>query len=303
MTQSSGGLRANAERRRVAVVTTMHREGHAQYGADMVASYLRHMPADVPLHLYAEGFASEVDAPGRLVVHDLLASAPGLVAFKARHRDNALLNGRRVGRRFKPHWTWNRSGQYRPRLFQKTFGYRFDAVRFAHKVFAIFHAARHVDADVLVWIDADTRFFADVPREVVESWVPPDCLVGHLARKRLHTECGVVAYNLRHPAIRSFLDDFEACYTEDLLLREQEFHDSWLFDRMLERQRRRGHRAHDIGGGIGAHAEHVLVNSALGAYMDHLKGDRKADGQSRREDLLVDRPEAYWRLGPQRSGA
>lgn len=282
-------------KRRIAIVTTTHRAGYEQYGATMLAGFLRHMPADVPLHLYAEGFAPEPADPRRLVVHDLLAAAPGLVAFKARHRDNVLLKGLRAGRRFRPHWAWNRSGKRRPRLFQPTLGYRFDAIRFAHKSFAVFDAARRVQADVLVWIDADTRFFADVPRELLESLVPPDCLVGHLARERTYTECGVVAYNLRHPAMRDFLDDFEACYTQDRLLRELEFHDSWLFDRMLRRQRRRGHRAHDIAAGVGAQAEHVLVNSPLGAVMDHLKGDRKAEGQSRPGDLVIERQEAYWR--------
>jgi hypothetical protein len=40
---------------------------------------------------------------------------------------------------------------------------------------------------------------------------------------------------------------------------------------------------------------HPLINSAWGAYLDHLKGDRKDIGRSKSKDLLVARKEKYWR--------
>jgi hypothetical protein len=39
---------------------------------------------------------------------------------------------------------------------------------------------------------------------------------------------------------------------------------------------------------------HVLINSRLGSFMDHLKGGRKAAGASSAEELVVPRTEAYW---------
>lgn len=283
-----------AAARRIAVVTTMHAEGYRRYGREMLVSGLCHLPVDVPIHVYAEGFRVDLEAAHRLVLHDLEAAAPGLMAFKRRHRDDPRLHGRARRRRWHPHWVHASGARRRLRLLQRMRGYRWDAVRFAHKSFAVFDAARRVDADVLVWIDADTRFFAEVPREALEALVPRDCFVGHLRREHLHSECGVVAYNLRHPATRALLADLEAFYTRDLLLREREFHDSWLFDVARRRQERHGHRAHDIALGVGAHARHVLVNSPLGAFMDHMKGDRKDAGRSRPADLVVARAEAYW---------
>ena len=38
----------------------------------------------------------------------------------------------------------------------------------------------------------------------------------------------------------------------------------------------------------------MLINSRLGRFMDHMKGNRKVDGKSRADDLLVARDEAYW---------
>ena len=40
---------------------------------------------------------------------------------------------------------------------------------------------------------------------------------------------------------------------------------------------------------------HPLINSEWGAYLDHLKGGRKAQGRSKDRDLLVPRTEAYWK--------
>jgi len=39
---------------------------------------------------------------------------------------------------------------------------------------------------------------------------------------------------------------------------------------------------------------HVFINSELGAFMDHLKGPRKALGKSKPGDLLKPRNEAWW---------
>jgi hypothetical protein len=39
---------------------------------------------------------------------------------------------------------------------------------------------------------------------------------------------------------------------------------------------------------------HPLINSQWGAYLDHLKGDRKSLGRSKPNDLKVNRQEKYW---------
>lgn len=279
--------------RRFALVTTCHARGYEAYGRRMVQTFLEHAPPDVQLWLYTEGFEADIVDP-RLVVRDLVAASPPLVAFKARHRDNPLAHGQDRRRRFRPQRVYNNEQRkHRFRLFRRSEGFRWDAVRFAHKSFAIFDAARQAPADVLIWVDADTLFFADLNPALLESFVPPNCLLGCLKR-RDYTECGFVAYNLRHPAIGTMLGDFERMYTEDLFLEEHEFHDSFLFDVVRRRLEKVGHRTHDIAEGIGQRSQHVLINSVLGSFMDHLKGDRKADGGSRTEDLIVPRPEAYW---------
>lgn len=255
----------------------------------MAATFAEFWPADVPLLFYSEGFTAD-PIPGRLVERDLLASSPELVAFKARHADNPRAHGLR-----KPFRRLRLGPLDMPLpLRTRKASYRWNAVRFAHKSFAIFHAARQTDADVLIWIDADTLFFAPVDQAELEQLAPPDALLACLRRPKF-SECGFVAYNLRHPQMHAFLADFERFYTEDRLFAEREFHDSYLFDVARERAEAAGARVYDIAEGIGARADHVLINSRLGRFMDHMKGERKASGSSHAADLLVTRSEDYWK--------
>lgn len=272
-------------------VTTCNASGYEQYGRDMIASFDRHWPADVVLHVYTEGFAPDRRS-ARVVYHDLLAECPGLVAFKRRHADNPAAHGRAGRKRWRMEVEWARP-KLRIRRVDWGSGYCWDAVRFSHKAFAIFHAARAVRSDVLFWVDADIRVFADVPADFVAALMPADCLLGYLARPKF-SECGFVGYNLRHGAIGAFIDDFEELYDKDLLFRQREFHDSYLFDVIRRRFERRGCRTYDIGQGVGRESGHVFVNSPLGRYMDHMKGERKTRGTSQQSDLIAARPEDYW---------
>jgi len=278
--------------RRFAAVTTCNAAGYESYGRRMVGSFIDCWPQDVPLMLYHEDFEPAAPAD-RVDRRDLLAASPALAAFKARHADNPRAHGLvKPWRRIR----WRGFSMPVPLRSRKS-NYRWQAVRFAHKPFAIFHAARNTDADVLFWVDADTRFFASVDRAELESLSPPDTLLSCLRRPK-HSECGFVAYNLRHPGMVAFLADFERFYTEDRLFAEREFHDSYLFDRAREHAEAAGARVYDIGEGIGWRAHHVLINSRLGRYMDHMKGHRKAAGYSSAEDLVIERAEAYWGPSP-----
>lgn len=277
-----------ARPRSFAVVTTCHAAGFRDYGRTMLETYLAHWPAQVPLLLYHEGFQPP-SVPGRVIAHDLLACSPELAAFKARHAGDPRARGELLP------WRRLHVGPLAIPLplRERRAPYRWDAVRFAHKSHAIFDAARRTDADILIWIDADTRFFADVDMAELALLAPPDSVVSCLRRPQ-HSECGFVVYNLRHPEAPRLLQEFEDMYAKDLFLAEREYHDSYLFDVVRKRAQKRGARVHDIADGAGWQASHVLINSRLGRFMDHMKGNRKAEGRSRAADLLVQRDEAYW---------
>jgi len=39
---------------------------------------------------------------------------------------------------------------------------------------------------------------------------------------------------------------------------------------------------------------HPLINTKLGQWIDHMKGDRKKLGKSKPSDIMVKRKESYW---------
>jgi hypothetical protein len=278
--------------RKFAVITTCNATGYADYGRRMIETFDRHWPEEVPLLVYRENFVPEVPSD-RIVVRDLLSSCPDLAAFKQRHADNPLANGQTQRYRFR---LSRNPYKNRIKLGDKNWGtgFRWEAVRFSHKAFAIFHAAQNTDADVLIWVDADSLFFAGPTWDELEGFVPPDRFVGFLQRPT-YSECGFIAYNLRHPGTREMLAAFKRLYTHDELFQQYEFHDAYLFDVVRRQTEQSGHQSFDIAEGIGLRAKHVLINSKLGRFMDHIKGGRKDAGHSLREDLVVDRSESYWR--------
>jgi len=68
-------------------------------------------------------------------------------------------------------------------------------------------------------------------------------------------------------------------------------------------QREKHIKVNDIGYWKGVKGHHVFINSELGLYMDHMKGDRKEAGKSRRNDFRPQSLEAikdlhnldYWK--------
>jgi hypothetical protein len=279
--------------RSFSALTTCHADGYEQYGRRMIASFDARWPEEVPLYVYAEGFSPPATG-GRVIGRDLLACSPELVAFKRRHANNPAAHGKLAKRRWQLVVKWHKA-KVRLRRVDWGLGFDWEAVRFSHKSFSVFHAARHCTSDVLFWLDADLFVFADVPRAFLELLMPADCLVSYLGRPKL-SECGFVGYNLRHPAIRSFLADFEALYTRDTLFSlRRGTNDCYAFDAIRRRYERKGCRTHDIAAGAGREGGHVFVNSVLGRYMDHLKGDRKEAGASYADDLTNERQEGYWR--------
>ena len=122
--------------RTIAAVTTFSAAGYDLYGKRFLETFDAHWPTDVALHVYCEDI-KPVETSSRIFKYNLLAQIPQLAAFKARHKNIKAHNG------------ICEDGEYE---------YRMDAVRFAHKVFALSHCALTIkeSADVLFWIDADT---------------------------------------------------------------------------------------------------------------------------------------------------
>lgn len=264
------------------VVTTFNASGYKQYGSRMIDTFLKNWPATVQLKVYAEN-CNVAQTASNLQVVDLETASPELAVFKQQWKNVPKANG----------WC-NDSTQKFVDKTQKI-GFRWDAVRFAHKVYAIFDCARTTDADILVWMDADTVCHSSISLDTVAKFFPTDTDLGFLGREGKYTECGLYSMNLRSVVIQKFLQEFQRMYddAESGIFTLAEWHDSFVFDAVREKFKGQLKEL-NWSAGIVRGEGHPLINSAWGAYLDHLKGDRKDLGRSKSKDLKINRQEAYW---------
>jgi len=264
----------------LSVVTTFNQAGYNKYAQKMIQTFLAKWPTEVTLYAYAEECAV-AESASNLVVVDLHQASPALVAFKHKWRDVPKANG-------------DISGDI-TRAIRKDSkkSFKWDAVRFAHKVYAIFECAKICNSDILLWMDADTICHSSITMPQLKELIPADKELCFLGREGKYTECGLYAMNLRSPMITRFLESFQRMYdhAEQGIFTLEEWHDSFVFDAVR----------HNLtlielnwSKGVIQGEGHPLINSEWGAYLDHLKGDRKTLGRSKLTDLKIHRTEAYW---------
>ncbi len=272
--------------RRLAVITTFPPNRWEAYGKRMLESFIENWPDDVKLYVYYEKELPPIQHE-KLVYIDLEKENPDLVSFKERHKNDPVANGELQeipnGVRRRPEAGKNDRGKG---------SFLWDAVRFAHKTFAVAHAIENIDVDVILWLDADTYTFRPIPKEFVLDLMPEDRLVNYLGRGEKYPECGWVSYNKRHLLMNNFINTWVELYNKDTIFTHLEWHDSYIFWQVLNQVA--PDQGYDIGKGAGAKGHHIFINSVLGAYVDHMKGKRKVKGKSSATDLRSNRPEEYW---------
>jgi wyosine [tRNA(Phe)-imidazoG37] synthetase (radical SAM superfamily) len=64
---------------------------------------------------------------------------------------------------------------------------------------------------------------------------------------------------------------------------------------MKEFRNVQGFKEHSLSNVTISGEGHPIINSKLGAYIDHMKGERKVRGKSDKKDLKVQRTEDYWK--------
>jgi len=261
------------------VCTTFNADGYEKYGRRMIQTFLQTWPAEVTLVVYAESCVVAETAPN-LVVHNI-----GIV--------DALTTFKSIWQRV-PKATGNvQDDPVRSKRKDAGKGFKWDAVRFAHKVYSIFHCARSISTNWLLWMDADTVCHSAITVTDLDRLCPQDRDLCFLGRRGKYSECGLYAMNLANTDTKTFLQKFQRMYddSESGIFTLDEWHDSYVFDAV---RKQCNLKELDWSGHLITGEGHPLINSEWGAYLDHLKGARKKQGRSPQSDLKVTRTEAYW---------
>lgn len=261
------------------VITSFNEEGLKQYAQRMIDTFEQYWPSEVDLVTCAENCQPVTTRPNSHV-YNLLNVSGNCRAFVERHRNNPLAHGQ-AG----PPDVWN------PKK-----AFRWNAVRFAYKVFSVALCANNISSGWMIWIDADTHTHSPVPLEWLETVCPNDSMISYLGRgEKYHSECGWVAYNLDHPETRKFIADFVAMYNTDRIFDEREWHDSYIWD-VIRKQYQPNNKFYNLNPSHNDKglAGHPFINSELGRYMDHVKGDRKLLGHSKSKEVISHTDHPYW---------
>lgn len=267
--------------RTFSVVTTFNAKGLKKYGQRMIDSFIQNWPEEIKLHIYAEDCNPRIPDHNRIVLYDYHTSVPELVAFKNKWKDVPKANGTPPPNIKSRRKDWHKE-------------FKWDAIRFSHKVYSIFDCAKKCDTDVLFWMDADMYCHSPISLAQIDSLVPTDADLCYVGRERKWAECGLYSINLKSHDGKKFLEEFQRYYddAENGIFKLDEWHDSFVFQHIINRMPlNKLNWAEGLIKGEG----HPLINSVWGAYLDHLKGGRKNEGKSRHTDLLKPRAEAYWR--------
>jgi len=277
----------------ITVVTTFHKPGLDLYGQRFLDSFAERVDKRIKLLVYAEDCHPSVDSMcENIKVLNAKEVLPKLNAFKERWKNVPHANGNianhpaRNGRK-----DWNKE-------------FKWDAIRFANKVYAVFDACERSN-DWVVWMDADTFVHADWSYKQFKELLPDDKWLTYVGRgkgSQTWPECGFYGMNLNKGECLEFLEQFELMYedADNGMFKLVEWHDSFIFGHILNRMKVLRPNVLDYSadmylreaksGGGG----HPLINTVLGTWIDHMKGARKNTGKSKSSDIMVKRKEKYW---------
>jgi hypothetical protein len=248
----------NSTKNTFSAVTTFNLKKHP-YGVEMLNSFFQNWPNEITLTAYIENshFADDSLVKDKIIIKEFHENIPQYNNFVNSYKHKE----------------------------KKTADYRFDAFRFAYKVYAIAEAIKNTQTKYLIWLDADIRTYTKLPINFLNTIVKEDCYLSFLGREHVknvnYSECGFLIFNTEHFIHKIFWNDMMKMYDKGQLFFENEWHDSYIFDVVRKNlEKKRKIKKFDI-----SHIclvdvknyDHVFIASVLGKFMDHKKGNRKTD--------------------------
>ena len=243
---------------KIAIVTSLNKQLYEYYAFRFLQTY--NWPFDC--YIYHEGWIPEID-PMRdnIIYRDIHETNPGLKQFAER-------NSKR-----------NQFSTEKNDTSKIIYGLDFlkDAIRFSYKVYAKTHLMMEGKYDYVFWIDADVVFTKRITeQEIINKILPIDYTICYLDRPEppRYPECGFVGYNLTNQHTRNFVEKLREYYELDLLFKEEQWHDSYVWNKVREKYLS-GQPQYNLTGT--RKDGHVWPHSKLAEYTTHLKGKKKKD--------------------------
>jgi hypothetical protein len=225
---------------KIGIVTTFSDKGYDEYGKYFVESCKKFISKDIQIFFYIDNVHIVPDS--NFVIRKLEESIPDLTIFKNRNKDKV------------------------PGKFI------YDAVRFSHKSYCIYHASTNCDVDILIWLDSDTEIYSNIDKSYLMKFLPDGMFTSYLGRPK-YSETGFLAFDLRNPYSKEFFELYKWYYDSNEIYKLKGQLDCHVYDaarRKLEEDNKI--KNYNLSPeGIGKHH----FNHVFEGYMIHYKGDSK----------------------------
>ena len=137
------------------------------------------------------------------------------------------------------------------------YNWRVDALLTAPKVFALTEKAFEIAEETkeggwLIWLNTDIIPVANLTPDFVESFFPEGADIVHLSGDTVENVADqysnpcFMAFNLNHQAPLDILGDLRGAYVSGEVLSYREWHDAFIFERLLNIYRAHGMRVHTL---------------------------------------------------------
>lgn len=225
---------------KIGIVSTFSNRGYDEYGKYFVENLKKNLDGQVDVFLYVDD-KKLFKTSSNIHKFDLEKLVPDLTQFKNRNKDKTFKN------------------------------FMWDAVRFSHKSYAIWHAATTSNVDILIWLDADTEIINTISAEYLKTFLPDGCFTSYLGREGF-SETGFISFDLRNPYAKEFFSIFKNYYDTDKIYTLDAFTDCHVFDATRNELEKAGKiKGHNL---TPLPTKHHF-NQTFDGYMIHFKGDKK----------------------------
>jgi len=246
------------------IVTSFNPEGLEVYARNMLNSFDKHWDKEIQLHAWYHDFdeggafflrTEELEIPTKGVKYSNLNNIQDMLEY----RESMKVHNGTEGGKIEYNW-------------------RLDAIKWCHKIYALTETAAdpHViqDKDWLIWLDADTVTFADVDAEFLDGICDDSYDIVHLGRNSVdYSETSFIAFNLKNRPAVDFLSDFRETYDNREVTAYREWHDGFIFERLLKLHQYHGLKALNLTPDVPD--LNAFATSALSTKMQHFKGNLK----------------------------
>lgn len=245
--------------KKFSVITTFNKQGFDICAREMVTSFDKFWSKDITLNIYYEDMnVPETKSSNRVFFFSFNEEVKKWYKFQSNYFLRELN---------KPDNSINSF-------------YKYSAIKFAHKVYAIEKQLEKNISEYLIWLDSDVITFNRVTSSFIETLIEKDSYLTFLGREHInfHSEAGFLIFNTKNKFHKIFWEKMMEMYDQGRLFNENEWHDSYIFDVVrleLEKNSLKNINISLMGLNKSKDQLNVFDNSVLGKFMNHFKGNRK----------------------------